>query len=61
MFFYNVMIRLDSTYDSGLNEPLFGKIGARILNLWLDTSFVYEGPQCSFQAIDPKFKETFDI
>ena len=33
--FYNLMIRLGSTYDSGKNEPLLGKIGARVLNLWL--------------------------
>ena len=38
------MILLDSYCDSGENEVLFVKIGARVLDLWLDTSF---GPKLS--------------
>ena len=32
------MILLDSFYDSRENEVLFVKIGARVLDLWLDKS-----------------------
>ena len=33
------MIWLDSAYDCGWNESLFGKIGDRVLKIWPDTSF----------------------
>ena len=52
------MIWLDSTYDFGWNEPLFGKIGARVLNLWLDTSFGSKWPKCSSLAPDLKFRKS---
>ena len=32
------MVLLDSSHDSWENEALLVKIGARVLNLWLDTS-----------------------
>ena len=32
------MIYLDSSHNSGENEVLFVKIGARVLDLWLDMS-----------------------
>ena len=33
------MILLDSYYDSGENEVVVVKIGARVLDLWFNTSF----------------------
>ena len=38
------MILIDSPYDPGENETLFVKIGARVLDLWLDMSFGH-GPK----------------
>ena len=38
-FFKDFIILLDLYYDSGENEILFVKIGARFPDLWLDTSF----------------------
>ena len=37
--FLDFMILLDSSNDSGENEVLFVKIGARVPDLWLDMSF----------------------
>ena len=37
--FWDIMILMDSFYDSGKNEVLFVKIGAMVLNLQLDTCF----------------------
>ena len=34
------MILLDLCYDSGENEVLFVKVGARVLDIWLDKSLV---------------------
>ena len=38
-FFWNFMILLDIYYDSGENEVLLVKIGAKVQELRLDTSF----------------------
>ena len=37
--FGDFVILLDFSYNSGENELLFVKIGARVLDLWLDMSF----------------------
>ena len=52
--FQNFMILPDSSYDFGENEVLFVKIGARVLDIWLDTSFGPKWPKFSFLAQDPK-------
>ena len=36
--FLGFITLLDSSHKSGKNEVLFLKIGARVLELWLDTS-----------------------
>ena len=46
--FFRFMILLDSSHDSWENEALLVKIGARVLNLWLDMSSGPKWPQCSF-------------
>ena len=33
------MILFDSSYDPGVDEVPFLKIGARVLDFWLDNSF----------------------
>ena len=38
-FFWDFIIFLDSSYDSGKDEVLFVKIEAKVLDLWLDKSF----------------------
>ena len=55
------MIILDSYYDSGENEVLFVKIGARVLDLWLDTSSGPKLPNYNFKASDHKVKTFFEI
>ena len=42
------MILLDSYYDFEENEVLFVKIGARVPDIWLDTSF---GPKSKLQSL----------
>ena len=37
--FWDFIILLDSSYDSGEDEVLFVKIRARVLDSWLYTSF----------------------
>ena len=37
--FCDFIILLDSSYDSGENVVLLSKIGARVMNSWLYTSF----------------------
>ena len=46
--FLNFIILLDLSLDSGENETLFVKIGARVLDLWLDTSSGPKWPKVSF-------------
>ena len=43
------------------NEVMFVKIGARVLDLWLDTSSGPKWPKCTFQVPGPKFKKFFEI
>ena len=44
--FPDIMILVDSSYDSGKNEVLLVKIGDTVLDLQLDTSFVKDfGPK----------------
>ena len=52
---------MDSSHDSWENEVLFVKIGARVLDLWLDTSSGPKWPKCTFQVPGPKFKKFFEI
>ena len=40
---------------------LFAKIGARVPNLWCDTSFEPKLPKTSFSVSDPKVVEFFEI
>ena len=42
--FRDFIILLDSYYESGENEVLFVKNGARVPDLWLDLSFGPEVP-----------------
>ena len=42
------MVLLDSSNDSGVNEVLFVKIGARVPDLLLDASFGPKLPKTSF-------------
>ena len=46
--FLNFMILLDSYYDFEENEVLFVKMGARVPDIWLDTSF---GPKSKLQSL----------
>ena len=46
--FWDIIPLLDSSYDSGENEVLFVKIGARVLDLWLDKSSGPQLPECRF-------------
>ena len=39
---------IEFIYNFGENEDLFVKIGARILDIWLDMSFGPKPPKCSF-------------
>ena len=44
--FLDIMILVDSSYDSGKNEVLLVKIGDTVLDLQLDTSFAKDfGPK----------------
>ena len=43
------------------NEVMFVKIGARVLDLWLDTSSGPKWPKCTFLVPGPKFKKFFEI
>ena len=52
---------MDSSHDSWENEVLFVKIGARVLDLWLDTSSEPEWPKFSFLVPDSKVKTFFEI
>ena len=46
---YDFMILLDSSGEnSGENEVLFVKIGARVFYLWLDMSFESRWLKCGF-------------
>ena len=45
--FLDFMILLDSCYDFRENEVLSVKIGAKILELWVDTSSGRKWPKCS--------------
>ena len=45
---------MQSSYDSGVNEVLFVKIGARVLDLWLDTFPGPKWPKCSLLTQIPK-------
>ena len=42
------------SYDSGVNEVLFVKIGAWVLDLWLDTFSGPKWPKCSLLTQIPK-------
>ena len=53
-FHWDIIILLDSSYDSKENEVLFVKIGARVLELWLDMWFEPKWPRCSFEPQSPK-------
>ena len=44
----NFIILLDSSYDFGENKVLFLKIGARVPDVWLDTTFGLRWPKCNF-------------
>ena len=55
--FSDFIILLDLSYNSGENEVLFLKIGARVLDLWFDTSFGPKWPKSIFSAPDTKVKE----
>ena len=46
--FKDFIVLLHSSDDSGKNEVLFVKIGARVLDLWLDTSSGPKWPKCGF-------------
>ena len=46
--FSNAMIISDSSNVSGEKKVLFVKNGARIPELWLDTSFGRRWPKCCF-------------
>ena len=46
--FGDFVILLDLSYNSGENELLFVKIGARVLDLLLDTSSGPKWHECSF-------------
>ena len=61
LFFWDFMILLDSFYDFWENEALFVKIGARVLHLWLDTSFRPKWPKYSFWVPDHKVKKSLEI
>ena len=46
-FFKDFIILLDLYYDPEENEVLFVKIGAKVLDLWLDTSSGTKWSKCS--------------
>ena len=46
--FLDFIILLDLSHYSGENEVLFVKIGARVLDLWLDMSSGPKWPKCGF-------------
>ena len=46
-FFKDFIILLDLYYNPGENEVLFVKIGAKVLDLWLDTSSGAKWSKCS--------------
>ena len=46
--FWDFMTLLDLSHDFWENVVLFVKIGARVLDLWFDTSFGPKWPKCSF-------------
>ena len=52
------MVLMDSPYDSWENEVLFEKIGARVLDLWLDTS---SGHALNVQARTKYLRKTLDF
>ena len=58
--FCDFIILLESSYDSGENEVLFVKVGAKVPKLWLDTSGP-KWPKFSLQVTDPKGKVCFKI
>ena len=51
---------MELSFDSGENEVLFVKVGARVPKLRLDTSGP-KWPKFSLQATDPKAKVFFGI
>ena len=55
------MAIMKATYDSGKNEVLYVKIGVRLQELSLDTSFGPKWPKCSFYAPDSKEAIYFKI
>ena len=59
--FWDFMILLDSSHDSWENEALFVKIGARVLDLWLDMPSGPKWPKFSVLAQGPKVKTFFEI
>ena len=58
---WGFMFLLDSSHDFWENEVLFVKIGARVLDLWLDMSSDPKWPKFSFLASGPKVKIFFEI
>ena len=53
------MILLKATWDFGQNEVLYGKIGGRVKELWLDMPFGSKWPKCSLYPQDPKLTKKF--
>ena len=51
----------ESFYNFGEKEVLSVKIGAKVVDLWLDMFFGPKWPKCSFYAPDPKIKKFFEI